>query len=88
MGKVFENPENIAFLSQVLQQGTGMELMKAEDVSEDNAGAANKEMIEAMMRYTPLRSLAGFMGLPEEVLEMVLRTLNQQEENTYEENGA
>ena len=43
----------------------------------DNEGANNPEMMQAMLQYSPLRSMIGFMGLEEEKMEALLGVLNQ-----------
>lgn len=43
----------------------------------DNEGANNLEMTQAMLQYSPIRSMIGFMGLEEEKMEALLAVRNQ-----------
>ncbi len=68
-GDIFAYPEKsqavMSIFENMGQQGT-----------EEGAAQENQEMMQAMMKYSPLRSLINFMGMPDEALNQILDELN------------
>lgn len=71
LGELLSNPKTLAVLDQL----QGLAPQSAESASSD---AISREMIQASMKYMPLRALIPFTGgeLTEEALSMLLVQLN------------
>ena len=63
---------------EIFERGMGGLSMPKPESQEDESGAVNDEMMQAMMRYMPLRALLGFVPeMTREILESILEELNR-----------
>lgn len=76
-GDVFARPDKVQAVMELFA-GMGGGKTPAEMAEADTGeGANNPEMMQAMLQYSPIRSMIGFMGLEEEKMEALLAVLNQ-----------
>lgn len=86
-GDIFEHPEKMgAVMALFAQLGQGEREQKEnaeantpvnpDDVLNQADPRENLEMMKAMLGYSPIRSMVNFMGLPEEMMEQIIKQLN------------
>lgn len=75
-GEVFARPEKMQAAMELLGALGGVPANP--DTVEKQAGEGeNLEMMQAMLIYSPIRSMVGFMGLEDEKVEAILKKLNE-----------
>lgn len=77
-GDVFARPEKVqAIMGLFAGMGDGKAPHEQKESESIGEGADNPEMMQAMLQYSPIRSMIGFMGLEEEKMEAILAMLNR-----------
>lgn len=75
-GEIFKRPEKMQAVMELFGAMGGVPMDP--DAMQEQAGEGeNIEMMKAMLMYSPIRSMVGFMGLEDEKVEAVLAKLNE-----------
>ena len=75
-GEIFKRPEKMQAVMELFGAMGGVP-MDPDTVKEQAGEGENMEMMQAMLMYSPIRSMVGFMGLEDEKVEAVLAKLNE-----------
>ena len=75
-GEIFKRPEKMQAVMELFGAMGGVP-MDPDAVKEQAGEGENMEMMQAMLMYSPIRSMVGFMGLEDEKVDAVLAKLNE-----------
>lgn len=75
-GEVFARPEKIQAVMELFGAPGGAPV-NPEAMKEQAGEGENLEMMQAMLKYSPIRSMVGFMGMEDDKVEAVLKKLNE-----------
>ena len=75
-GEIFKRPEKMQAVMELFGAMGGVP-MDPNAMKEQAGEGENVEMMQAMLMYSPIRSMVGFMGLEDEKVEAVLAKLNE-----------
>lgn len=75
-GEIFKRPEKMQAVMELFGAMGGVP-MDPDAMKEQAGEGENMEMMQAMLMYSPIRSMVGFMGLEDEKVDAVLAKLNE-----------
>lgn len=75
-GEIFKRPEKVQAVMQLFGAIGGVP-MDSDDMKKRAGEGENMEMMQAMLMYSPIRSIAGFMGVEDGKIDAVLAKLNE-----------